>query len=72
MEREGGTFAHQIDPYVKEYEQSQFLGPNSLCLSRQLGAQNAQLVVQLMLLEKNAITENLTAVLCVNHILAVL
>ena len=69
VEREGGTFAHQIDPYVKEcemswrswvgvelrslfggkwwvsiwdlyvvscrYEQSQFLGPNSLCLSRQ-------------------------------------
>ncbi|CAE7363029.1 drp35 [Symbiodinium sp. KB8] len=37
VEREGGTFAHQIDPYVKEYEQSQFLGPNSLCLSRQTG-----------------------------------
>ncbi|CAJ1382037.1 unnamed protein product [Effrenium voratum] len=36
VEREG-AFAHQIDPYVKEYEQSQFLGPNSLCLSRQTG-----------------------------------
>lgn len=26
-----------IDPYVREYEQSQFLGPNSLCLSRMNG-----------------------------------
>jgi len=24
----------QIEPYVREYEQAQFLGPNSLCLSR--------------------------------------
>jgi len=32
-----GNVVHQIEPYVKEYEQSQFLGPNSLCLSRQTG-----------------------------------
>lgn len=32
-----GSVVHQIEPYVKEYEQSQFLGPNSLCLSRQTG-----------------------------------
>lgn len=30
-EKDGGV---HIDPYVREYEQSQFLGPNSLCLSR--------------------------------------
>eukprot|EP00933_Yihiella_yeosuensis_P061462 TRINITY_DN6426_c0_g1_i1.p1 TRINITY_DN6426_c0_g1~~TRINITY_DN6426_c0_g1_i1.p1 ORF type:complete len:324 (-),score=28.73 TRINITY_DN6426_c0_g1_i1:36-911(-) len=33
----GGLPRHQIEPYVREYEQSQFLGPNSLCLSRQTG-----------------------------------
>lgn len=27
----------EIEPYVREYEQSQFVGPNSLCLSRQTG-----------------------------------
>jgi len=37
VETEGGQTQPYIDPYVKEYEQSQFLGPNSLCLSRQTG-----------------------------------
>lgn len=32
-----GMPMQKIEPYVREYEQSQFLGPNSLCLSRQTG-----------------------------------
>lgn len=27
----------EIEPYVREYEQSQFLGPNSLCISKSTG-----------------------------------
>jgi len=37
VEAEDGTQRQEIEPYVREYEQSQFLGPNSLCLSRQSG-----------------------------------
>jgi sugar lactone lactonase YvrE len=37
VEQEDGNLRHDIEPYVKEYEQSQFIGPNSLCLSRQSG-----------------------------------
>jgi aspartate beta-hydroxylase len=33
-EGEDGVPRQQIEPYVREYEQAQFLGPNSLCLSR--------------------------------------
>jgi len=36
-EGEDGVPRQQIEPYVREYEQSQFLGPNSLCLSRSTG-----------------------------------
>lgn len=36
-EAEDGVPRQQIEPYVKEYEQSQFLGPNSLCLSKSTG-----------------------------------
>jgi sugar lactone lactonase YvrE len=36
-ETEDGMQRQEIEPYVREYEQSQFLGPNSLCLSRQTG-----------------------------------
>eukprot|EP00443_Scrippsiella_acuminata_P048412 CAMPEP_0115270676 /NCGR_PEP_ID=MMETSP0270-20121206/53697_1 /TAXON_ID=71861 /ORGANISM="Scrippsiella trochoidea, Strain CCMP3099" /LENGTH=290 /DNA_ID=CAMNT_0002686993 /DNA_START=111 /DNA_END=983 /DNA_ORIENTATION=+ len=34
---EDGLQRQDIEPYVREYEQSQFIGPNSLCLSRQTG-----------------------------------
>jgi len=34
---EDGLQRQEIQPYVREYEQSQLLGPNSLCLSRQTG-----------------------------------
>lgn len=37
VETEDGTLKQEIEPYVKEYEQAQFLGPNSLCLSHQTG-----------------------------------
>mmetsp|Transcript_52459 Transcript_52459/g.170365 ORF Transcript_52459/g.170365 Transcript_52459/m.170365 type:complete len:291 (+) Transcript_52459:78-950(+) len=37
VKSEDGTPRQEIEPYVREYEQSQFLGPNSLCLSRQTG-----------------------------------
>eukprot|EP00928_Gymnodinium_smaydae_P064000 TRINITY_DN47445_c0_g1_i1.p2 TRINITY_DN47445_c0_g1~~TRINITY_DN47445_c0_g1_i1.p2 ORF type:complete len:323 (-),score=50.51 TRINITY_DN47445_c0_g1_i1:83-943(-) len=37
VETEDGMPRQDIEPYVREYEQSQFLGPNSLCLSRQTG-----------------------------------
>jgi len=37
VESEDGMQRQDIEPYVREYEQSQFLGPNSLCLSRQTG-----------------------------------
>ncbi|CAE8647269.1 unnamed protein product, partial [Polarella glacialis] len=37
VETEDGVPRQEIEPYVREYEQSQFLGPNSLCLSRQTG-----------------------------------
>jgi sugar lactone lactonase YvrE len=37
VETEDGMQRQEIEPYVREYEQSQFLGPNSLCLSRQTG-----------------------------------
>lgn len=36
-EAEVGVIRQVIEPYVKEYEQAQFLGPNSLCLSRSTG-----------------------------------
>merc|ERR1719263_2789454 len=36
-ETEDGLPRQEIEPYVREYEQTQFLGPNSLCLSRQSG-----------------------------------
>mmetsp|Transcript_26373 Transcript_26373/g.48178 ORF Transcript_26373/g.48178 Transcript_26373/m.48178 type:complete len:290 (-) Transcript_26373:109-978(-) len=36
-ETEDGSQRQEIEPYVREYEQAQFLGPNSLCLSRQSG-----------------------------------
>lgn len=29
-----GQYQQKIEPYVREYEQSQFLGPNSLCLGK--------------------------------------
>lgn len=32
-----GPPRQEIEPYVREYEQAQFLGPNSLCLSRNTG-----------------------------------
>lgn len=32
-----GVPRQQIEPYVREYEQAQFLGPNSLCLSHGTG-----------------------------------
>lgn len=32
-----GNTRQQIEPYVREYEQAQFLGPNSLCLARSNG-----------------------------------
>lgn len=34
---EDGLPRSRIEPYVREYEQTQFLGPNSLCLSRTSG-----------------------------------
>lgn len=37
VEGDDGVPRQEIEPYVREYEQSQFLGPNSLCLSRQTG-----------------------------------
>jgi len=37
VEGEDGVPRQETEPYVREYEQSQFLGPNSLCLSRQTG-----------------------------------
>lgn len=37
LKGEDGTTRQEVDPYVREYEQQQFLGPNSLCLSRQTG-----------------------------------
>lgn len=37
LEMEDGQARQEIEPYVKEYEQSQFIGPNSLCFSRQTG-----------------------------------
>lgn len=37
VETEDGLQRQEIEPYVKEYEQAQFLGPNSLCLSRSTG-----------------------------------
>lgn len=36
-ETEDGAPRQEIEPYVREYEQAQFLGPNSLCLSRTSG-----------------------------------
>jgi len=36
-EGEDGVPRQQIEPYVREYEQAQFLGPNSLCLSQSTG-----------------------------------
>lgn len=36
-ETDEGLPRQEIEPYVREYEQSQFLGPNSLALSRQSG-----------------------------------
>lgn len=36
-EGEDGQPRQQIEPYVREYEQAQFLGPNSLCLSQSTG-----------------------------------
>merc|ERR1719487_1881480 len=37
VESDGGP-GQQIEPYVKEYEQQVFLGPNSLCLSKTTGS----------------------------------
>uniref|UniRef100_A0A6U6KS40 SMP-30/Gluconolactonase/LRE-like region domain-containing protein n=1 Tax=Zooxanthella nutricula TaxID=1333877 RepID=A0A6U6KS40_9DINO len=37
VKSEDGVSRHEIEPYVREYEQSQFLGPNSLCMSRSTG-----------------------------------
>jgi sugar lactone lactonase YvrE len=37
VETEDGLPRQEIEPYVREYEQSQFLGPNSVCLSKQSG-----------------------------------
>jgi len=37
VKTDDGVPRQEIEPYVREYEQSQFLGPNSLCLSRQTG-----------------------------------
>lgn len=37
VETDDGVPRQEIEPYVREYEQSQFLGPNSLCLSRRTG-----------------------------------
>lgn len=34
---EDGSVRQEIEQYVREYEQTQFLGPNSLCLSQQTG-----------------------------------
>lgn len=36
-ETEDGLPRQEIEPYVREYEQAQFLGPNSLALSRESG-----------------------------------
>jgi sugar lactone lactonase YvrE len=37
VDGEDGLARQETEPYVREYEQSQFLGPNSLCLSRSTG-----------------------------------
>lgn len=37
VETEDGGLKTQIEPWVRDYEQAQFLGPNSLCLSRKTG-----------------------------------
>mmetsp|Transcript_40965 Transcript_40965/g.112608 ORF Transcript_40965/g.112608 Transcript_40965/m.112608 type:complete len:285 (-) Transcript_40965:83-937(-) len=37
VETEDGGFVHDIEPWVKEYEQSQLIGPNSICFSRGTG-----------------------------------
>jgi len=37
VKTEEGLPRQEIEPYVREYEQAHFLGPNSLCLSRQTG-----------------------------------
>jgi len=37
VEGEDGQLRQEAEPYVQEYEQAQFLGPNSLCISRQTG-----------------------------------
>jgi sugar lactone lactonase YvrE len=37
VEADDGVSRQEIEAYVREYEQSQFLGPNSLCFSRQSG-----------------------------------
>lgn len=37
VETDDGGWRQEFEPYVKEYEQSQFLGPNSLCFSRSTG-----------------------------------
>jgi len=34
VEMEDGVPRQEIEPYVKEYEQMQFIGPNSLCFSK--------------------------------------
>lgn len=37
IDNEDGAPRQETEAYVREYEQSQFLGPNSLCFSRQTG-----------------------------------
>lgn len=37
VETEDGVPRQEIEPYVREYEQAQFIGPNSLCLSKATG-----------------------------------
>jgi sugar lactone lactonase YvrE len=37
VDGEDGAPRQEIETYVRDYEHSQFLGPNSLCLSRQTG-----------------------------------
>lgn len=37
VKMDDGMRRQEIEPYVRDYEQSQFLGPNSLCFSRQTG-----------------------------------
>jgi len=37
IEAEDGAPRQEIEPYVREYEQSQFIGPNSLCFSPTTG-----------------------------------